>query len=714
MPKGKRGRKRRQRDRQHFVTLNAAGGKQADMSSIVQQVRRGHVALRETSGNELRKAQLNDSAVKNADDLTEIFIPKLPPATPTANSLVRTLLALLFQRGLVNLDFSRYALTDSIKHLNPPIIRCHVRTVQSGASASLIVRSKGLADSIVAMSPLRICGKFCRVVISSRAEHTGDIRSSRRQRDGLDCPTFSVGRMQLGHLATSTLFLSSWHSYDHFHTFGSSDQRTLMDAMDATLELNAVRRVLSIITSKTFQAYSSINLTDIERTITRLRIEIPFRSIYGQPYLQYFPEDTEHSIICIPVSVPPLIFRAQNVALFTETDPSFWDVSTCNAKQVNWVRTFDPSPMHAFSQTTAVRFIVDAANATSILKKFRAMGVALRKIPPPLVVLEQPVPQRPPMQKLFRSQKLHLSFSVRYMVACVMSLGVFDLHGFDNKFWKALYTGADEEQTLNNLQLMFIHGTGTAFHAAYDSDLINGLSDAENPDRLSLRNPLPIYLKCLEMCGTRLYEDESTHDGTGDGDDDNESMASDSDSHFSSDEEDFLVEETLRSLRVGNTSASGPHINMTAPLVSGTSLYTGGVTSRRSKKETMIRRVLVTPTRIIAQPPEPDLLNRVLRQFFTHKLRFIRVSFCDEDGSNIAHVGSDDLFTRVRLVLRDGLPLAGETFVFLAFSNSQMREHGAWFYNETPDPRSDLSVPPTAEEIRAWMGDFSNIRVPGK
>jgi RNA-dependent RNA polymerase len=58
---------------------------------------------------------------------------------------------------------------------------------------------------------------------------------------------------------------------------------------------------------------------------------------------------------------------------------------------------------------------------------------------------------------------------------------------------------------------------------------------------------------------------------------------------------------------------------------------------RRSKKSVvpahtiMIRRVTVTPTRILLFPPERETSNSVLRQF-ENTDSFIRVSFADEDS----------------------------------------------------------------------------------
>ena len=124
--------------------------------------------------------------------------------------------------------------------------------------------------------------------------------------------------------------------------------------------------------------------------------------------------------------------------------------------------------------------------------------------------------------------------------------------------------------------------------------------------------------------------------------------------------------------------------------------------------------LLLASSRIIPHPPKLELLNRVLRQFHDHRDRFIRVTFCDEDGCRISLKSTPDLLTQIRIQLQTGIIVAGEKFIFLAFSNSQLREASLWMYNETPCPSTDISPPPSADQIRMWMGDFSQIRSPGK
>ncbi|KAL8161780.1 hypothetical protein V2J09_013269 [Rumex salicifolius] len=122
-----------------------------------------------------------------------------------------------------------------------------------------------------------------------------------------------------------------------------------------------------------------------------------------------------------------------------------------------------------------------------------------------------------------------------------------------------------------------------------------------------------------------------------------------------------------------------------------------------------IRRVQVTPCRVIFCGPEALVSNRVVRHFSDDINSFIRVSFVDED---FERVHSTDLCpyrgqrtgvdTRIRSVLGQGICIGGKKFEFLAFSNSQLKENSTWMFASGPKL--------CAADIRKWMGDFSEIR----
>lgn len=61
----------------------------------------------------------------------------------------------------------------------------------------------------------------------------------------------------------------------------------------------------------------------------------------------------------------------------------------------------------------------------------------------------------------------------------------------------------------------------------------------------------------------------------------------------------------------------------------------------------------------------------------------------------------NEVFTRVKRVLTNGILIGDRQYEYLASGNSQFREHGAYFFAPLPNL-------PT-EKIRKWMGLFSEI-----
>lgn len=125
----------------------------------------------------------------------------------------------------------------------------------------------------------------------------------------------------------------------------------------------------------------------------------------------------------------------------------------------------------------------------------------------------------------------------------------------------------------------------------------------------------------------------------------------------------------------------------------------------------MIRKVVITPTTMYVKTPTVELTNRVLRQYSDLKDRFLRVQFTDEITfgriwSDQVSKKSDELYLHVHRVLRNGIIVGGRHFQLLAWSNSQFREHGAFFFCPTPHV--------TCDDIRNWMGDLKHIKSVGK
>ncbi|KAJ7469306.1 RNA dependent RNA polymerase-domain-containing protein [Mycena galericulata] len=130
-----------------------------------------------------------------------------------------------------------------------------------------------------------------------------------------------------------------------------------------------------------------------------------------------------------------------------------------------------------------------------------------------------------------------------------------------------------------------------------------------------------------------------------------------------------------------------------------------------------MRRVVVTPTRVLLFPELIETGNRVLRAWPAQMRagRFIRVGFADEDGRlrisrRIAQADLADpnsgILARIHNVLRHGVFVAGRHYVFLAAGESQLKDHSCWMVCEDGDF--------TADRVRAQMGDFSGEHVVAK
>jgi len=122
----------------------------------------------------------------------------------------------------------------------------------------------------------------------------------------------------------------------------------------------------------------------------------------------------------------------------------------------------------------------------------------------------------------------------------------------------------------------------------------------------------------------------------------------------------------------------------------------------------------VTATGLILHTPSVELTNRVIRMYRQHSDRFLRVRFEDDSyrGQSRLFPATNNkmvlIFARVRRALRKGIFVAGRHYEFLAWGNSQLREHGAYFF--ASDPADDI----TAETIRARMGTFDGETIVAK
>lgn len=117
-----------------------------------------------------------------------------------------------------------------------------------------------------------------------------------------------------------------------------------------------------------------------------------------------------------------------------------------------------------------------------------------------------------------------------------------------------------------------------------------------------------------------------------------------------------------------------------------------------------VPRLIVTPTQDYLLPAELVAENRVIREY-GHK-EALRIAFRDEDFSKLASTYPEGLRyvlkERVLDLLSNNIEIAGRTFEFLACSNSQLRDHGAWLYATDGEHR--------AADIRGSLGQLNEIK----
>ncbi|KAK4549268.1 hypothetical protein LTR36_007727 [Oleoguttula mirabilis] len=136
--------------------------------------------------------------------------------------------------------------------------------------------------------------------------------------------------------------------------------------------------------------------------------------------------------------------------------------------------------------------------------------------------------------------------------------------------------------------------------------------------------------------------------------------------------------------------------------------------AKRHEHVNLIHRVVITPTSMYLEGPDPEPTNRVLRDWADHTDHFIRVVFQDENGSSVrfdAHTSQHMVFhKRFKGVLDTQILIAGRGFSFLGFSHSSLRSQSCW----SMAPLVVDGGLAYADHILKKLGDFSNFRVPAK
>lgn len=110
-----------------------------------------------------------------------------------------------------------------------------------------------------------------------------------------------------------------------------------------------------------------------------------------------------------------------------------------------------------------------------------------------------------------------------------------------------------------------------------------------------------------------------------------------------------------------------------------------------------------------------------MRRYKAFQGRFLRANMTDESLEPLSYTElSADILAWVRRTITHGFDFAGAHYVFLAFSSSQIREHGFWAYCD-PEP-GDMALHalgasvrvPSAADIRLEAGVLRSIRVPAR
>lgn len=118
------------------------------------------------------------------------------------------------------------------------------------------------------------------------------------------------------------------------------------------------------------------------------------------------------------------------------------------------------------------------------------------------------------------------------------------------------------------------------------------------------------------------------------------------------------------------------------------------------------RKVFITPTLIKYSAGHEEESNRVIRKFKQLLPNFIRLSFVNEDNDKGYYFNGDGCQNNFILgyifrIISQGFSLGKCNFKFLAYSNSQLKSHSAWFLCEN-NPHAKVDQ----DKIAEFMGNF--------
>ncbi|XP_061186417.1 uncharacterized protein LOC133194480 [Saccostrea echinata] len=117
----------------------------------------------------------------------------------------------------------------------------------------------------------------------------------------------------------------------------------------------------------------------------------------------------------------------------------------------------------------------------------------------------------------------------------------------------------------------------------------------------------------------------------------------------------------------------------------------------------MVRRVLLTPSKFVFMPKEPVFQNRIVRQY--NEDFFVRLVYRDDNFEKIGAMQSNALnnvLMDMKRIFLNGFTIHDRHYSFLGCSNSQLREHSFWFFSSYGGITTEL--------IRQNAGDLSKER----
>lgn len=127
----------------------------------------------------------------------------------------------------------------------------------------------------------------------------------------------------------------------------------------------------------------------------------------------------------------------------------------------------------------------------------------------------------------------------------------------------------------------------------------------------------------------------------------------------------------------------------------------------------VIHKVTITPSCVYLDGPDGESNNRVLRKYAAHQDYFLKLHFCDEDGSLIQYsrnFSNAKVFDRFKTILEDGVKVGGRHFMFLGHSHSSVRAQACW----AVAPFTHNGIELNDRDIVKEIGDFSNFRCPAR